>query len=62
MKVIDILPYLNEEEPLTIFEGTKMVFAKKVGNVTGKFFKRDVEKIYTNECIYGLCIDLMEKK
>lgn len=60
MKVIELLPYLRDEELLTIFEGTKMLFAKKVKNVTEKFFKREIEDIYTDECIEGLSIDLKE--
>lgn len=61
MKVIELLPYLYDVERLSIYEGSKLLFAKRVENVTGKFFKREIEKIYINECVYGLCIDLKEK-
>lgn len=56
-----IMPLLDEDNLLTIFDNGVMVYAKDVKSLKSKkFLNREVEAIYINEYIDGLCIDLKE--
>ena len=59
MLLKDILPLLDEDDLLTIFDNGVIVYAKDVKSLKSKkFLNREVEAIYISEYIDGLCIAL----
>jgi hypothetical protein len=60
-KLKNILPLLDEDNPLTLFENGVMLYAKDVKGIkNSRFLNKTVETIYIHDCIDGLCIDLKE--
>ena len=58
MTIADILPLLDEEEPITIFNNYKCIFEKTAEDLKGQILNFKIKRIYTDDCIYGICIDI----
>ena len=69
MKLKDLLNHVYDEEPITIFEDykniplkSKMLFSDEAKYVKARLLNREIDMVYTDECIYGFCIRLKGKK
>ena len=68
MTIADILPLLDEEEPITIFSELKCgfnkanefkcEFYKTAEELEGQILNSKIKRLYTDDCIYGICIDI----